>query len=306
MKSIHVRYMIALCCIVIGWTTFGAAATITAALFVEAIPALPLPREVLEMGRAVTDYVLMQVQFLCLFGSIVLAVGLILKSRVRDIVRLPDSGRPFSPHRAIGAALVWCMVIGVSALIEYLIFPEAYILNPLGPAGLQGGHNISVSLVTIGIWLGFLAVALVLTPIQTSAEELLFRVLPARWFGTMTSNRLLLSLVSGLLFLLVHLRNPEVRANQDAWSIYLYYALFGALAMYLSLRDGGFEIAFGVHAGNNLFAALFINYAGSAMPTPSLLVVNRFDPRASLLVMLCGFAIIVALFQPPPRTVQGR
>lgn len=282
-----------------GWLFFGTAATLTAALLVGISPTASLAAGTAQMGRAVVQYILMQVNFLTLFVIIVMVVNTVLKMQIREFVTLPDSGRPFSIHRAISAAFVWCMVVGGTSLIEYLFYPGSFRLNPLGPAGSQAEMSIPGSLVNMAIWLGFLAVSLILTPLQTTAEELLFRVLPARWLGNLTKSRLIISLVSGLLFLAVHLRNPEVRNHSGSWSIYLYYGLFGAIAMYLSLRDGGFEIAMGVHAGNNLFAGLFINYAGSAMATPSLVLTDTFDPRVSLLVMLCGFAIIAAFFQPP-------
>ncbi len=117
-----------------------------------------------------------------------------------------------------------------------------------------------------------LFLVLVLTPLQTSCEELLFRVLVVRTAlhsrgPYVLKAKLSASLLSAAFFMLPHLGNREVTAAQSQGIVLLYYALFGFLVTYLCLQAGGFEISLAVHAANNLFIALICNYPDSSLPS---------------------------------------
>jgi hypothetical protein len=105
-------------------------------------------------------------------------------------------------------------------------------------------------------FLPFLPLALLLIPIQTTAEELLFRGYVLQGLG-LVLHRWAAVLVSALLFALPHLFNPEVY-GANLWIAVLPYLTTGLLLAAITLRDGSLELAMGVHASNNIFAFLFV------------------------------------------------
>ena len=125
-----------------------------------------------------------------------------------------------------------------------------------------------------------LPLVLLLTPLQTSVEEVAFRILPVQ---TINKNQLqqplgrqlFTSLVSALLFAAPHLGNREVAHAENRITVILYYVLFGFVVTYLCLKTRGFEIALAVHAANNLFIALVCNYPASSLPSLPLLQTSR-------------------------------
>ncbi len=82
----------------------------------------------------------------------------------------------------------------------------------------------------------FVFLALFFIPIQTSAEELFFRGYILQGFGLRLRNIWVLSAISGLLFGLPHLLNPEASVNYPLFGF--YYFAFGFSLAYITLRDG--------------------------------------------------------------------
>jgi membrane protease YdiL (CAAX protease family) len=117
-------------------------------------------------------------------------------------------------------------------------------------------------------WLTLLPFLLVLIPIQTSVEELLYRGYLMQGLGLVSKNPLVLSLATGIAFMIPHLGNPEM-ARGFMWTAltYLTWGIFFAL---ITLKDNGLELALGCHAANNLFTALVVNTPDSAIATPAL------------------------------------
>ena len=136
----------------------------------------------------------------------------------------------------------------------------------------------------------FLPFALLLTPLQACAEELLFRGYVMQGLGRLTSNKITVIVASAILFMLPHLANPEVAI--DPVILPLTYFALGAFLAIITLRDNRLELAMGVHSANNLFAFVFMNYEGSALESPSVLTAAQPEPLSSLIVML----LIAALF----------
>jgi hypothetical protein len=141
-----------------------------------------------------------------------------------------------------------------------------------------------------GRYLMFLPVVLVLTSIQTTAEELLFRGYLLQGTALWTRNVVVLAMLNGVLFGVPHFLNPELRAGFVL--VALYYVAFGALAAALAIRAGALELVIGVHAANNLFSALIYGYATSALSTEPLLVQKAIDPRWTL----PGLAVTALVF----------
>ncbi|NJN87112.1 MAG: CPBP family intramembrane metalloprotease [Leptolyngbyaceae cyanobacterium SL_7_1] len=137
--------------------------------------------------------------------------------------------------------------------------------------------------------------ALILTPLQTSAEEFFFRAYVLQGLGLITRHPFLLILLSSLLFAVPHFGNPEMQ--RSALWLGLSYLAIGAFLTLITLKDNRLELALGVHAANNLFVALFVNTKDSALPAPSLFILKDVgDPRLSFSLFLLSAAIYYFLF----------
>ncbi|MEB4592582.1 CPBP family intramembrane glutamic endopeptidase [Candidatus Thiothrix sp. Deng01] len=136
----------------------------------------------------------------------------------------------------------------------------------------------------------FLPVALVVTPLQAAAEELLFRGYIMQGLGRLTSNKAIPIVGSSLLFMAAHLTNPEMA--EDAYLVPLLYFLLALFLAFITVKSNSLELAIGVHAANNLFAVLIMDYEDSALPAPSIFMASSLDPINSLI----SFTIIAAAF----------
>jgi len=94
------------------------------------------------------------------------------------------------------------------SLLEALIYPGRYVWT-----------------LNLTRFLPFLFLALFFIPIQTSAEELFFRGYLLQEIGLRSRNIWVLSCISGLLFGLPHLLNPEATVNFPLLGF--YYFAFG-------------------------------------------------------------------------------
>ena len=101
----------------------------------------------------------------------------------------------------------------------------------------------------------FLLFAVVLVPIQSGFEEVLFRAYIMQGLMQFLRNKLVLALAAGIIFALPHLANPEPWAYgiapylTDMVSVGFFFGI-------VTLLDGGIELAAGYHAMNNLFVDL--------------------------------------------------
>lgn len=114
---------------------------------------------------------------------------------------------------------------------------------------------------------------LLITPIQSALEELLFRSILLRgivgkYSKTNIAQILIASTLCGLVFLSVHLGNPEISAFRNFAII--YYFTFGFASAFMTLYFGTVEISIALHVSNNLFVGLISNYNNSALKTMSI------------------------------------
>jgi uncharacterized protein len=186
---------------------------------------------------------------------------------------------------------VWFLLSGLMAVVEALLYPGRYVWT------LDLQHLFL-----------FVFLALFFIPIQTSAEELFFRGYILQGFGLRLHNIWVLSTISGLLFGLPHLLNPEASANYLLFGF--YYFAFGFSLAYITLREGRLELALGAHAANNLFSVIFANYTITALPSPSLFTITVLDAFYSVPAALIGMAIFITLFarlwrEKPPAEESG-
>jgi hypothetical protein len=225
----------------------------------------------LLVGAGLSDQLL---EYLAVnFSIVMMLAGLALTVKLihrRPLLSLITPELRVSWRRIGQAALAWCVIAAVISVVEHALYADRYYLsfNP-------------------GRFFVFLAPVLVLTPIQTTAEELVFRGYAMQGFGLLTRRPALVAVASSLAFTVPHLLNPEVDRHGALIMAANYFAI-GMLLATITLRDGRLELAIGVHAVNNVFLALVANYEGSALTTESIFTARELDPVYSLVTLVVG------------------
>ncbi|HLE13334.1 MAG TPA: CPBP family intramembrane glutamic endopeptidase [Anaerolineales bacterium] len=207
------------------------------------------------------------------FFPFILAIWLVVRFVHRRPFRTLITGRRAIDWRRFGAGFgVWFLLSALSSLVEYLIYPETYSLQ-----------------FDLATFLPFALLALILTPIQTSSEELFFRGYLVQAGSLISRSPVFLAIWSGALFTLPHVLNPEVAAN-TLLVLSTYFAL-GAFLAWVSIKDGTIELALGAHAANNLFAGLVVTFPDSAVSTPAIFFTTHFDPVFTLITVIVACAL---------------
>lgn len=271
------RYLLAVLLILFLWQLIGAIPS-AFVIFWVALDGNP-ETNIAAAGFIGVDVLLTFVVFM--FASVLFIVGIFLAVRFihqRRFLTLITPERRFSFGRFAQGFIVWLLLVGLMAVAEALLYPGRYVWT-----------------LDLARFLPFVFLALIFVPIQTSAEELFFRGYLLQGLGQLRLRNIwILSLISGLLFGLPHLLNPEASANYLLMLV--YYVSMGAVMAYVTLRDGRLELALGLHAANNLFSALFANTTVTVLPTPSLFTVMELDVVYSVPVALAGLLIFVLVF----------
>ena len=161
------------------------------------------------------------------------------------------------------------------------------------------GHFTGISRVDAnfdsGRFLGYALVSLLLLPLQSGTEEIVFRGYLVQGFSHFLKNKWVVFTITSLMFMAMHLANPEAAAGAEAGTLPLtmsHYFAFGFTACLLVWMDNGLETAIGFHAANNTFAGIFVNYEGSVIPTPSVFMATP-NLHVDILFGFLAFAAIL-------------
>jgi membrane protease YdiL (CAAX protease family) len=115
-----------------------------------------------------------------------------------------------------------------------------------------------------------LLVSVLLIPIQTTAEDLLFRGILFQGLGQSLKNGLLAVVILGGVFGWLHSGNPEVQILGKG--ILFYYIFSGIFLGLITHFDDGLELSMGYHVANNLFGALILTNDWQAFQTNALFI----------------------------------
>lgn len=226
------------------------------------------------------------VTFIPLFLATLIAYRFILGVKLRYLF---STLTPFRWWRVALGFWVWVILVGGPVLFAVALGSDDY--------------TFSLNLPT---FLPYLAVALVLLPIQTTSEELFFRGWIIQWAAKRSGNIVWLSALSGALFAVPHLLNPE--ASGDIVGAFVGYFSVGFALGWVTVRDRSLEIAIGAHLSNNLFAALVVGYEGGALPAEAVFVAESLEWGSSNLVGLLVVPLFILLTRPgrpkPERLVD--
>lgn len=146
------------------------------------------------------------------------------------------------------------------------------------------------------VWPLLLLLSICLVPIQTSAEELLYRGYLMQGLRLLTKHSFWLITLSSLAFAVPHFSNPEMARGAFVWGALNYFA-WGVIVATITLKDNGLELALGIHAANNLFSYLFVTTPDSVVLSPALWIyTTSTDPKWALAGVLIDGAIFYAIF----------
>lgn len=246
-KNAWWRYLLSVLLIVAFWLGLGSIPLViwlVADQFNDNILTVPIEDDQL------LKYVVFSLSFCFLLLSIFLAVTVIHQRPLRSLIS-PDSA--FRLRRVLQGAGVWLLLIAVTYLLEAIINPAHFELT-FEPT----------------VWLIFLPLAIVFTPIQTTSEELLFRGYLLQGLSLLVKNQWWLIGLSSVFFGALHLSNPEVRATNSALWLALTYIAFGAFLALITLKDNSLELAIGCHTANNFFLATLVRDKVSVLDTPAV------------------------------------
>jgi uncharacterized protein len=167
------------------------------------------------------------------------------------------------------------------ALVVVLAFYGLGLLVP-GATGTDGSAPTTTTLV------GLLAVILLTTPLQATAEEVGFRgyitQAVSSWFARPGVGIVVGGAVSAVCFALAH-------GVQDPW-LFADRLCFGVVASWLAWRTGGLEASVALHTANNLVSLVVSASTGTLSDS---LTASSLDWRLAALdvAMMVVFALLV-------------
>ena len=170
-------------------------------------------------------------------------------------------------------------------LLNFLFFVFSYYSNP---SHFQWNFDPQAFAILF-------LVAIVLVPLQTSAEELFFRGYLMQGLGQVFKHRIFPLLITSLLFGFMHFGNPEI--DKLGPLLMVSYVSMGFFFGIITLMDEGLELALGYHAGNNLLISLLVTADWTAFQTNSLFLdVSTPDVYMLAFMQLPMLLILLVLF----------
>ena len=139
-------------------------------------------------------------------------------------------------------------------------------------------------------------ISLLLLPVQTSFEELVYRGYYLQMFSLLSKYPIVPVTATSLMFAAMHMFNPEVAAF--GWPVmFSYYFAFGFSLALITIWDRGLEIALGVHAINNVFTALAVTTEDSVLQVDALWITNTQTINWwTILIYFVFFSVLTYLY----------
>ncbi|MFH1116159.1 MAG: CPBP family intramembrane glutamic endopeptidase [Pseudomonadota bacterium] len=216
------------------------------------------------------NYIFLNMGHLAMLLGLVLSVRFLHKRPLRTLV----TASPRIDWRLLGLGFgLYLALLIVFTLVDYVRSPGDYYLtrNPKRVLMLA-------------------PIVLILTPLQTTTEELVFRGYLLQGAGLIFRRFGFPAVISAVIFTFPHLANPELA--HGFWLVILYYFGIGLLFAGITLKSNSLELAMGAHASVNLFSALIVNYSDSALSTESILFCSEIDAAENIVL----FAVMALVY----------
>jgi uncharacterized protein len=211
-------------------------------------------------------------------GELFLLVLAVTKIHRRRFLSLVNPEASIQVKRLCLGLTVWGLQNLIFSGLDLLTHPKDYQLtfNP---------HH----------WFLFLLFGILLIPIQTSAEEFIYRGYLMQGLSLINRHPFVLIAISSVAFTIPHLGNPEM-ARGFEWGVLTYFA-WGVFFSLITLKDQGLELSLGVHAANNLFLSLVVNTPDSVVPTQAIYsYIGTINARDGFFSLLIQIGIFYAIF----------
>lgn len=190
----------------------------------------------------------------------------------------------------------------ISFLMQTLAIVLAYFVDP----------NSFQLTFKIDSFLSFLPIAFFIVPIQTSVEELFYRGYLMQAISLIARKPIIPVLFSSVLFMIVHLRNPEVLSQKTtigSVSIILSYFISGLFLAIVTVKDNSLELALGFHAAKNIGVSLFVSANNSVVPSPAIFSIGEIEGSLiSIFALLSKYIVfywLVFRVFPKPSTIDS-
>ncbi|MBT7815718.1 MAG: CPBP family intramembrane metalloprotease [Polaribacter sp.] len=193
---------------------------------------------------------LMLIMFAVGLFFLIIAIKYIHKRTVTSIV---TSRKNIDWKRFWFGFLSWGTIVVLLSIIGVLLAPENYTYN----------FNAKPFFILV-------AISIIFIPLQTSLEELLFRGYFMQGIGVLVKNKWAPLIITSVCFGLLHGANPEVQKLGSITMV--FYIGTGFFYGITTLMDEGTELALGLHASNNMFAAFLITTDWTVFQTDALFI----------------------------------
>lgn len=238
-----------------------------------------IPSTEAEMMKALGSNLFLFLMLLS-FAFTLLGIYLVVKYlHKQTFLSVTTSRKNVDWKRVFFSFSIWAIFSSATILIQYYLAPEELVWN-FKPIPFAILFVISVLLI----------------PLQTSAEEYLFRGYLMQGIADLARNKWIPLVITSVTFGALHFANPEVDKMGNI--LLLYYIGTGFFLGIITLMDEGMELSLGFHAANNLIGALLVTTDWSALQTNSIFK-DVSEPSAGFEIItpvIIIFPIILFIF----------
>lgn len=172
----------------------------------------------------------------------------------RDRMTLISGERKLRKNYFLWGVLAYGGLTLILPLLDIMIDPDCYTYNAPGSK-----------------YFVFLLLAIILTPLQTGCEELIFRSYLMQGFALCTRSKVWALVITSVLFGLLHSANNEIIVY-GFWKMMPVYMLIGLSLGFFAILTDGIEFSWGIHFVNNLIGFVLFSNEGGTLSGNALFV----------------------------------
>jgi len=266
------RYVVSFLVIIIGWQFIGVLPLLAVAMAnTNDLGELMLASKDAFMSLGIDSNLYLFVMILTFLFGLVALLFSIKYIHLRDLKTLFTSRNNIDWKRVFYGFVLWFSISLVLMALDYFLNTENYVWNfqPIP-------------------FLILVLISFIFMPFQTSFEELLFRGYIMQGLGVLFKNAAVPLIVTSVIFGLLHGFNPEF--DKLGPMVMIYYIGTGFLFGITTLMDDGTELSLGMHAANNIAAAVFVTMNWTVFQTDALFI-DTSEPQVGIELFLPVFVI---------------
>lgn len=211
--------------------------------------------------------------------GLLMAILLMRPLHKRTFAEVANGTKSIRWKRVFTGFAIWLAIMAIYLIVDHAIDPANYVLQ-----------------FNIASFLPLLLISVLLIPLQTTFEELIFRGYFGQAIGAWTKSRWLVIIIPAILFGLMHISNPEVKEYGFLVAM-PQYVMFGLVFGLITVLDDGIEVSMGLHAANNIFASLMITNKASALQTEAVFNQQTVNPNKETLALLAMSIVFVVILK---------